>query len=205
MPPKVKFEKETIINAAFEVVRNYGWKGLSARSIAKELNASTGPIYSHLKSMKTIEEEVFKRAWFLFENYMTTTVTGDKWIDQGLGHLQFAKEESALYTAIFDGTHHTVPSKIGQDIFKKLGDQLSDYPLFKGLSEEIQYEIRSSRMIFNHGIALMITHTPKANLTLPKEDRIKHMQRISMVIFKGVTSMPPALENDFFDGRAKAD
>ncbi len=210
MPPKVKFERESIINAAFEIVRKKSWKGLSARSIAQELNSSTEPIYSHLKSMEIIEEEIFKRAWLLFEKYMTASVTGDKWIDQGIGHLQFAKEEGALYTAIFDGTHHTVPSEFGQTIFKKLGDQLSDYPLFKGLPKETQFEIRTSRMIFNHGIASFITQSRDTNGDLPgeditDEDRIQHMKRISMVIFNGVTNMPPASENDFFDGKAKAD
>lgn len=204
MPPKAKFEKESIINAAFEVVRKEGWEGLSARSIARELNSSTGPIYSHLKSMKILEEEALRKAWALFEKYMTTPVTGDKWIDQGIGHLRFAKDERALYKAIFDGRHHNVPNKIGQAVWKNLTEDLSDYPLFKDLSREMQQEIRSSRWIFNHGLASLITNTPESKIPeMNKKTIALKMKRISMALFRGVTSGPEPTENDLFEGKKK--
>jgi len=206
MPPKIKFEKESIINAAFEVVRKKGWEGLSARSIAKELQSSTGPIYSQLKSMQTLEEEVLKKTWSLFNKYMTTQRTGDKWIDQGIGHLHFAKAEGFLYKAMFDANHHDIPSKIGQGVWKTLGDSLSDYPLFKGLSKGMQLEIRRSRWIFNHGLASLITNTPEINQPKMDKEMIAHkMKRISMAIFRGVTSGPEPTEIDFFDGKKKED
>ena len=161
MPPKAKFERETIVTAAYNVVRKSGWPGLSARSIAGELNASTRPIYTHLTSMKDLGEEVLRKAWVLFEEYMTTKVTGDKWIDQGIGHLRFAKDEKARYKAIFDGKHHDVPSKIGRAVWDRLEADLSDYPLFKGLSKDMLLEIRSARWIFNHGLATLIVNSPE--------------------------------------------
>jgi hypothetical protein len=206
MPPKVKFEKEFILNAAYEVVRQNGWEGLSSRSIARELNSSTGPIYSQLNSMKNIEEGVLKKAWDLFEVYTTTSITGDKWIDQGIGHLHFAKAEGLLYKAMFDGKHHYIPSEIGQGVFKRLGDDLADYPLFKDLSEGMQLEIRFSRWIFNHGLASLITNTPEIEQPEMNIESIAHkMKRISMVIFRGVTSGPEPTEIDFFDGKKKED
>ena len=206
MPPKVKFEKESILNAAYDIVRNEGWEGLSSRSIAKELNSSTGPIYSQLKSMKNLEEEVLRKAWSLFEEYVSTSITGDKWIDQGIGHLHFAKAEGFLYKAMFDGKHHYIPSEIGQGVFKRLGDDLADYLLFKDLSEGMQLEIRFSRWIFNHGLASLITNTPEIEQPEMNIESIAHkMKRISMVIFRGVTSGPEPTEIDFFDGKKKED
>ncbi|MBT3255043.1 MAG: TetR/AcrR family transcriptional regulator [Deltaproteobacteria bacterium] len=206
MPPKVKFEKESILNAAYEVVRQNGWEGLSSRSIARELNSSTGPIYSQLKSMKNIEEEVLRKAWALFEVYTTTSITGDKWIDQGIGHLYFAKAEGLLYKVMFDGKHHQIPSEIGQAVWDKLAGELSDYPPFKDLSEGMQLEIRSSRWIFNHGLASLITNTPEIDQPEMNEETIAHkMKRISMAIFRGVTSGPEPTEIDFFDGKKKED
>jgi len=206
MPPKIKFEKESIINAAYEVVRKEGWEGLSARSIANELKSSTGPIYSQLKSMKTLEEEVLRKSWTLFEVYTTTSITGDKWIDQGIGHLHFARAEGFLYKAMFDGRHHKMPSEIGQAIWDKLAEELSDYPLFKGLSEGMKFEIRSSRWIFNHGLGSLITNTPEIDQPEMNEESIAHkMKRISMAIFRGVTSGPEPTEIDFFDGKKNED
>jgi hypothetical protein len=206
MPPKVKFEKESILNAAYDIVRNEGWEGLSSRSIAKELNSSTGPIYSQLKSMKNLEEEVLRKAWSLFEEYVSTSITGDKWIDQGIGHLHFAKAEGFLYKAMFDGKHHHGPSGIGQIVFKKLGDDLVNYPLFKDLSQGMQLEIRSSRWIFNHGLASLITNMPEIDQPkMDKEAITRKIKRISMAIFRGVTSGSEPTERDFFDGKKKED
>ena len=66
MPPKFKFDKEEIVQTAVEVVRQHGWNGLSARSIAKELNASTKPIYGYFKSMVVLEEAVGNGSWICF-------------------------------------------------------------------------------------------------------------------------------------------
>ncbi len=204
MPPKAKYKKESIVNAAFEIVRKEGWEGLSARSIARKLKSSTGPIYSHLKSMKTIEEEVLRKAWAVFKKHMKTPITGDKWIDQGIGHLHFAKSERALYKAIFDGRHHNVPNKIGQAVWKELAEDLLDYPLFKDLSKGMQQEIRSSRWIFNHGLATLITNTPETDQPKMNKEMISHkMKRISMAIFRGVTSGSEPTEGDLFEGKRK--
>jgi AcrR family transcriptional regulator len=198
MSRKTEFDKESIIDAAFNVVRKKGWQGLSARSIADELNSSTRPIYYQLESMESLGEEVLRKAWNLFEEYMTTTVSGDKWIDQGVGHMRFAKIENELYKAIFDGNHHDIPSKVGQKIWNRLNENLADYPLFDGLSEETILEIRSARWIFNHGLATIIVSSPNIKSTRTFEDRVNQMKRISMAIFRGVTTGPPPNDSGFF-------
>ena len=81
MPPKQKFTKEDIVEAAFNVVREQGWEALSQRSIAKKLNASIGPIYSYLKSMTNLEEAVIEKAYELLLHYMLTP-RGDEGLPQ---------------------------------------------------------------------------------------------------------------------------
>lgn len=203
MPRRIKFDRDSIIETAFNVVRKKGWQGLSARSIAEALNSSTRPIYYQLESMGNIGEKVLRKAWNLFENYMTTPVTGDKWIDQGVGHMRFAKMEKELYKAIFDGNHHDIPSKMGQKVWGRLNEDLADYPLFQNLSEDAIFEIRSARWIFNHGLANIIVSSPEIKSTRTYEDRIKQMERISMAIYRGVTKGPPPDESGFFHREKK--
>ncbi len=198
-----KFTRESIVTAAFNIVREKGWQSLSARSIADVLNSSTRPIYYQMESMKNIGEEVLKRAWTLFEEYMTTPITGDKWIDQGVGHMRFARTEKMLYKAIFDGNHHDVPSKVGQEVWNRLNKDLSDYHLFRDLSEKTILEIRSARWIFNHGLATIIVNTPDIKSTRTFEDRVNQMERIGMVIYRGVTTGPPPNESGFFHSETK--
>ncbi|MDM8535160.1 TetR/AcrR family transcriptional regulator [Desulfobacterales bacterium HSG17] len=156
MPPKVKFKKEAIVEAAFNVVRKSGWKGLSARSIAEELNSSTRPIYTHLKSMKDLEKEVFKKAMDLLEKFMLTPRTGDKWVDQGYGFVLFAKREKVLFRALLDEKYGHLYNIKATELFWKHGKHLTDYPLFKGLPEVRTDNLRKIRSTFTHGMAAML-------------------------------------------------
>ncbi len=158
MPPKIRFTSENIIETAFDIVRRRGWEGLSARSIARELDSSTRPIYSYLKSMDNIEEEVVKKALELFLNYMTTPRTGDVWLDQGLGYVLFAQNEKNLFRYINDEKHIALTKKYGADVWKALGKQLYDYESFQGLSEDQLLKIRLARWFFIHGLASLINN-----------------------------------------------
>jgi len=126
MPPKAKFSKESVVDAAFQVVRKKGWQGLTARSIANELNSSTNPIYSHLKSMKDLEEKVVKKAIDLFEEYILTPREGDQWINQAFGYLLFAVHEKYLFKAIHDENHSMIYKKHSERLWEKGGEALSD-------------------------------------------------------------------------------
>ncbi len=188
MPPKVKFKKESVVKAAFDIVRKNGWQGLSARSIANKLNSSTGPIYSQLKSMKTIEEKVVKKAMELFEQFIIKPRTGDKWLDHGLGYVLFARDEKHLFKAIFDENHIMVQKKYSPKLWTKLGQELSDYSLFKGLPEKIQTRIRHRRWIFIHGIASLITNSYEFDYIQSDKELTILIQRTSMALYRGYKS-----------------
>ena len=158
MPPKPRFNHDEIVNAAFAIVRREGWEGLSARSIAKELNASTGPIYSYLESMSAIEIEVVKKALEMIYGYIITPRTGDKWIDHGIGYVLFAKEEKHLFRCINDEKHSRMTKDFTRATFDALSQELTDYEPFQGLDEDTRLKIRASRWFFIHGLASLINN-----------------------------------------------
>ena len=186
MPPKVKFEKDSIVEAAFNVVRKQGWKGLSTRAIANELNSSTGPIYSQLKSMKSLEEEVVRKAMEFFQEYIVEPRTGDRWIDQGFGYLLFAKDEKFLFRAIHDENHIMLKKKHSLKLWEELGEELKDYHLFKDLSEDVVLEIRRARWLSTHGIASLIANSYEFDEIRSDEDLIELIQSISMDLYRGI-------------------
>lgn len=49
MPAHKEFTKQDIIEAALTIVKKEGFEGLNARRLAKELHASTQPIYIEFK------------------------------------------------------------------------------------------------------------------------------------------------------------
>ncbi len=100
MPPKFKFTRAEIVDAAFKLVREKGWAVLSTRSLAEVLGSSARPIYSHFKSMGELEEEIAKRGVDLLYKYMIQERTGDPWHDHGIGYVLFAQEEKRLFRLI---------------------------------------------------------------------------------------------------------
>jgi AcrR family transcriptional regulator len=159
MPPKIRFKKEDIIEAAFTIVRRHGWSGLSARSIAKELNSSTQPIYSHLKSIEDLKEEIVKKIFDLLFSYGTKKRTGDPWVDVGIGYVLFAKEEKQLFRCLGDEKLLPVNRKYGEQYFKSVTKMLSGYPSFQGLSEEEIYKVRELGFIFTFGLAVLLSNS----------------------------------------------
>ena len=158
MPPKQRFCARDVAAAAFAVVRRQGWKGLSARSIAAELNASTRPIYDHLQSMQAIEEEVVRQALELFFQYLSTPETGDRWLDQALGYLRFASEEKHLFRCINDEQHMQIQKKLTRPMWVALGRQLDEDPRFRGLPADLKNRIRKARWFFLHGMAHLVNN-----------------------------------------------
>jgi AcrR family transcriptional regulator len=155
MPPKQRFSSEDVIDAAFEIVRRHGWQGLSARSIAKELNASTRPIYDHLQSMKNIEKGVVEKALACFVDYIAQDRTGDKWLDQALGYVLFASKEKHLFRCINDEEHIHFQKEFARQHWVKLGDQLADDERFHNMPEAVKNRIRVVRWFFLHGISYL--------------------------------------------------
>ena len=58
MPPKAKFTKDEIVNAALDVVRKRGAGALTTRDIARELGVSTRPIFTYFNTMDEVRAAV---------------------------------------------------------------------------------------------------------------------------------------------------
>jgi AcrR family transcriptional regulator len=101
MPRKNLFTKDMFINAAFKIIREKGRDKLSARSLARELECSTMPVYSYLQSMKTLVSDLEEKALDLMLTYQTTSSTGQPFLDMGLGYVLFARNEQNLFRFLF--------------------------------------------------------------------------------------------------------
>ena len=70
MPPKPKFTKEQMIDAAIELICEKGADRLTARELGKQLGSSSCPIFTLFKDMDEVKTEVKKRAVGVFKSYM---------------------------------------------------------------------------------------------------------------------------------------
>lgn len=109
MPPKIEFSREKIINAAFEIIREHGFDGVSARNIAVKLNCSTQPIYSLFDNMEEIKSKTYEKAAEFALSYMKNYKKEDNnpILNLVYGYMHFAKEEKWLYKSLYLHDHTT--------------------------------------------------------------------------------------------------
>ncbi|MBP3230663.1 MAG: TetR/AcrR family transcriptional regulator [Anaerovibrio sp.] len=102
MPPKVKFQKEDIINAAMNIARKRGIEAVTAREVAGELNVSTRPIFTWFDTIEQLKNEVHNMAMLKYKDYIEKGLAGPvPFLGVGQQYIRFAKEEPELYRLLF--------------------------------------------------------------------------------------------------------
>ena len=161
--PEKRFSTADIIEAAFNVIRKQGWGKCTARAIAQDLGASTMPIYSGLKSMKNLEDEIAKRASDVLITYQTKKWSGFGFLDMGVGYVMFAQEEKELFRMMYykepgQEDDRERQKKYRGYVFDVLMDRLEHEEIMTGLSTEQRKEVLNKMWVFSHGLAMLINN-----------------------------------------------
>ncbi len=69
MPPKPKFTREEIVEAALMIAADRGIKALTSRELGAALGSSARPIFTVFESMQEVRAEVRRAALARFEEY----------------------------------------------------------------------------------------------------------------------------------------
>jgi hypothetical protein len=161
--PEKRFSTTDIIEAAFNVIRKHGWGKCTARAIAQGLGASTMPIYSVLKSMKNLEDEIAKKASDVLITYQTRKWSGFGFLDMGVGYVMFAQEEKELFRMMYYKKPGQEDDKDRQKkyrgyVFDVLMDRLEHEEIMSGLSTDQRKEVLNKMWVFSHGLAMLINN-----------------------------------------------
>lgn len=158
MPTTIKISKKMILDAAFEIAREYGVEQVSNRELAKKLNCSIRPIYYQFKNVSELNEELSNMIENYFFDYLISNVIDGipKYKQIGINYIKFAKEEPKLYAYLFMGEAQLGVNKFigrGDTDFKVLGDIIKKSTLLE--KEEIT-SFHTKMWIFAHGIATLV-------------------------------------------------
>jgi AcrR family transcriptional regulator len=195
MPRKTQFSAEDVITAAFELVREKGLAGLSAPSVAEKMGCSTMPIYSHFKNMQALEDEVIQKAWTLVVEYETRHYTGDRWIDQAVGYVLFARDERNLFNCMLAGRNLELKYEMQKKHWQCQADRLEDYPGFKNMDPEQRTRIRYARAMLSHGVA-MSPNTGMNKIIIENNAILSgFLTNVSQAILQGYKDLPPIPED----------
>ena len=122
MPPKVKFTRDEIVQAALAVARVKGLDGVTTRDIGAELGVSTRPIFTYFKSMDEVRAAIREKSLALYRERVSEGLQQPiPFLGVGLKHIQFAREDPELYRLLFLTPH---PGEAG-DAFTALGQAQS--------------------------------------------------------------------------------
>ena len=72
MPPKAKFTKAEIIEAALNIVRTDGYEALTSRALGTYLASSARPIFTVFKNMEEVQQAMIEAAKTLYKEYINT-------------------------------------------------------------------------------------------------------------------------------------
>lgn len=104
MPPKAKFKKEEIVEAAFAMVREKGPDALTARALGEALGSSARPVFTVFRSMEEVEEAALARANEFYEDYTRKAMKNPAYPaykNSGMAYIRFGGEEPELFQWLF--------------------------------------------------------------------------------------------------------
>lgn len=156
MPPKFKFTRDEITNAALNVTRKNGISGLTARALAAELGCSVKPIFGLFKNMEEVGQEVFIASDLLYQNYLREDMAKGKYSPykaSSMAYIRFAKEERELFKLLFMRDRSREKIEENKEEIRPLM-QLIQQNL--GISEDEAYLFHLEMWLYVHGIATMI-------------------------------------------------
>lgn len=120
MPPKAKFTREEIIDAAFQLAREKGLEAVVAREVGKRLGTSSSPIFTAFRNMEELHTEVKKAAMKKFETYVQDALNYSplfKYV--GMRMVRFSIEEPKLFQILYMQQHQE--SQTYENLIDELG------------------------------------------------------------------------------------
>lgn len=154
MPPKPKITRENIISAALDMVRVQGMEALNSRAIAKRLDCSTQPIFSHYSTMDELKRDVIRAASEIYDRHMAQAMKSPEYPPykaSGIAYISFAREERELFRLLFMRDR----SRENTEYDGNVDDLIALISESTGLSMEQAQRFHWEMWIFVHGIASM--------------------------------------------------
>lgn len=163
MGPKVKFTKEQIIDAAFEIAKAEGIDNITMRKIAEKMGCSVAPIYLNFKDVNELIEALIERIIGVSQQLLIEESTGDPFDDIARASLRFAKEYSVLFRDLVM-KNNSYMKGYDEQILPVLIQEMKKDPELEGFTVDELQTILLKMKVFQLGLSVMV-----ANGLLPKD------------------------------------
>lgn len=153
MPPKKKFSKDQIIDAAFDIAREDGIEGITIRKIAQRLGSSIAPIYVNFNDVEEVKNAVLGKIQGISLEMLNTNYSSDPFLNIGIASLKFAREYSVLFKDLILN-NRTQLERVQPDIGSILG-RMEKSEKMKEFTQEEFLEILFKMRVFQLGLSVM--------------------------------------------------
>lgn len=158
MPPRAKFTKDEIIDAALSITKEQGIDAVTARELGDRLGSSARPIFTVFESMEEVKDLIVMRSKDLYGQYVEDGLKNDiPFKSVGVAYIRFAIEEPRLFQLLFMNRIEnarnvsSILPVIENNYDKILRSVQESYDLDREAAERIYQHLWT----YTHGIATM--------------------------------------------------
>lgn len=154
MPPKTRYTREAVLDAALRVVRSEGLRGVSARTVAKALGASTAPVLAAFATMQALNEAVVAALIDQLVAQIDETEASDPIRAAAFAMARFTADRPHDYEALFLHPHPSPPDWVA--LRRRFSDPLGDSERFQHLDRRQRNALAWRASVVAHGICIEI-------------------------------------------------
>lgn len=158
MPPKAKFTKTEIIEAATAIVRKDGIEALTSRALGIQLGSSARPIFTVFPNMDEVRQAVIDSAKSLYKKYVEKGLAQEHpFKGVGTQYILFSVNEPKLFQLLFMTEQPQIPefSGILPLIEESYETILLSIQKDHGIDEPFARKLYYHLWIYTHGIATL--------------------------------------------------
>lgn len=158
MPPRAKFTKEEIVEAAFNIVKTDGLEALTSRALGIRLGSSARPIFTVFQSMDEVRQAVIEAAKSLYKEYVRKGLKEEHpFKGVGTQYILFSIHEPKLFQLLFMTEQLQIPDLSGvlPLIEESYEEILLSIENDHGIDEFFAEKLYRHLWIYTHGIATL--------------------------------------------------
>ncbi len=156
MPPKTKFTKEAIVEAAFQIAQEEGFSGITARSVTERLHCSVAPIYVNFKTIDELIAAVVQRVFALSDEILARQKGSHLFENIGKASLAFAREYPVIFRElVVQPNPHMASYEITENA---MIEALAEDDSMRGWTFDERRHLFLQMQIFQVGLSVMVAN-----------------------------------------------
>ena len=102
MPPKAKFTRQEIVDAAVDIARRAPLEAVTAQELAAALGTSTRPVFTYFRTLEEVRAAVVEEAGRIYGRYVERGLSmHPPFTGYGMETIRFAREEPNRFRLLF--------------------------------------------------------------------------------------------------------